>query len=292
MTRQVTIAATQMACSTDNSENIRNAERLVREAAQQGAQIILLQELFASLYFCSVESSEHLAMAEPLATSHVVKHFSALAKELGVVLPVSYFERDVNNYYNSLVVIDADGRVGENYRKTHIPCGPGYQEKYYFTPGDTGFKVWDTAFGRLGVAICWDQWFPEAARSMALQGAEVLFYPTAIGSEPEDSTVDSKGHWQRTMQGHAAANLMPVVSSNRIGTEYLQTPHQSTELTFYGSSFITDHTGALLKEASRDKRDIILQQFDLAALESQRREWGLFRDRRPERYLHVSGSHR
>lgn len=284
MTRNVIVAATQMSCTADRSDNIANAELLVRDAAAQGAQIILLQELFASQYFCSVESSSHFKLAEPLANSSLIRHFSALARELGVVLPLSYFERDVNSFYNSLVVIDADGHVGVNYRKSHIPAGPGYQEKFYFTPGETGFKVWDTAFGKLGVAICWDQWFPESARCMALQGAELLFYPTAIGSEPENSLIDSKAHWQRVMQGHAAANLMPLISSNRVGVERLETEHQKTELTFYGSSFITDAMGDMVVEASRDQRQILCQSFDLNALEEQRLEWSLFRDRRPGLY--------
>jgi len=276
----VTVAATQMACTWDRDENLRNAESLVREAAAQGAQIILLQELFETPYFCKDQKPEHFGLAHPVAGNPVLAHMGRLAAELGVVLPVSFFEHAGNAYYNSLAMIDADGLTLGIYRKSHIPDGPGYQEKFYFTPGDTGFRVWRTRHGIIGAGICWDQWFPEAARAMALQGAEILLYPTAIGSEPQDASIDSKDHWQRTMQGHAAANLMPLLASNRIGQE----AGDACTLTFYGSSFITDQTGAKIAEAPRDSRAVITAQFDLDAIRNQRAAWGLFRDRRPDIY--------
>ena len=216
--REITVAATQMACSWDTHDNLERAEALVRQAAADGANAILLQELFETPYFCKDQKAELFKLARPFEGHPVIARFSQLARELGVVLPISFFERANNAHYNSLAMIDADGEILGRYRKSHIPDGPGYQEKFYFNPGDTGFMVFDTHFGRMGTAICWDQWFPEAARAMALMGAEVLFYPTAIGSEPQDPTLDSRGHWQRAMQGHAAANLVPVVASNRIGT--------------------------------------------------------------------------
>ncbi|HXZ68588.1 MAG TPA: nitrilase-related carbon-nitrogen hydrolase, partial [Alphaproteobacteria bacterium] len=226
---KVTVAATQMACSSDRAANIKRARDLVREAASRGAQVILLQELFETPYFCKDQKAEYFALAAPASDNPLLKQMSALAAELGVVLPVSFFERDTNNFFNSLAMIDADGRSLGIYRKSHIPDGPGYQEKFYFSPGDTGFKAWRTRFGIVGAAICWDQWFPEAARSIALQGAEVLFYPTAIGSEPPPSPpVDSRDHWRRVMQGHAAANMIPVIASNRVGREQ----GEAAEITF------------------------------------------------------------
>lgn len=276
----VTVAATQMACTWDRAANVANAEALVREAAGQGAQVILLQELFETPYFCKDQAQEHFALAHPVEDHPVIGRMAALAAELGVVLPVSFFERAHNAYYNSLVVLDADGRTLGLYRKSHIPDGPGYQEKFYFNPGDTGFKVFPTRYGTLGVAICWDQWFPEGARAMALKGAEILFYPTAIGTEPQDATLDSKDHWQRTMQGHAAANMVPLVASNRIGTE----DGEACTLTFYGASFIADATGAKVAEAPRDDQAVITATFDLERLRAQRASWGLFRDRRPDLY--------
>ncbi|WGF87157.1 N-carbamoylputrescine amidase [Marinivivus vitaminiproducens] len=278
--REVTVAATQMACSWDLAANVDRAEGLVRRAAGQGAQIVLLQELFETPYFCLEEKPKHFALARPADGHPVIARMQRLARELGVVLPVSYFERAGQAHYNALVLIDADGAVIGHYRKSHIPDGPGYEEKYYFNPGDTGFLVRDTRHGRLGVAICWDQWFPEAARSMALQGAEILFYPTAIGSEPQDDSLDSRDHWQRCMQGHAAANLTPVVASNRIGTE----EGEACRLTFYGSSFVTDGTGGLIAQANRTDEAIVTARLDLDALAVQRTAWGVFRDRRPELY--------
>ncbi|BFM05355.1 N-carbamoylputrescine amidase [Halioxenophilus aromaticivorans] len=276
----VTVAATQMACTACKATNLRNAEALVEQAARQGAQIILLQELFAGPYFCKTQNPSYFDWAEPLASSDTIAYFAELAKRLQVVLPISYFERANNAFFNSLVVIDADGQVLENYRKSHIPNGPGYQEKHYFSPGDTGFKVWQTQYARIGVAICWDQWFPEAARALALAGAEVLFYPTAIGSEPQSPHYDSQPHWQRVMQGHAAANMLPVVVSNRVGVE----TDDDVSLTFYGSSFITSEDGAILAQLNRQQEGIICQRLDLPAMAEKRRAWGLFRDRRPDLY--------
>ena len=278
--RTVSLAAMQMACVEDAKTNVDLAEQQVRDAAARGAQIVLLQELFETPYFCKDMNTEYFALAHDGADNALIRRFQGVAKELSVVLPVSFFERANNAFYNSIGIIDADGSLLGVYRKSHIPHGPGYQEKYYFSPGDTGFRAWDTAYARIGVAICWDQWFPEAARSMALQGAEVLMYPTAIGSEPDFPDMDSSGHWQRTMQGHSAANCMPVVSSNRIGLE----KGKSCDLTFYGSSFITDQTGDKVVESDRESQDIIIAEFDLDELRTARGIWGLFRDRRPDLY--------
>ncbi len=278
--RNVTVAAVQMSCTNQIDENIQKADALVRKAAEQGAQIILLQELFETPYFCQKQEPQYYQYAMTKEENHAIRHFSALAKELQVVLPISFYEKKHQARYNSVAVIDADGSDLGVYRKSHIPDGPGYQEKYYFTPGDTGFKVWDTRYGRIGVGICWDQWFPEAARCMVLQGAELLFYPTAIGSEPEDASIDSKDHWQTCMLGHAAANLVPVIAANRVGREC----QSGSEITFYGSSFISDAQGKKIAEADRTNETVITASFDLASLENQRIEWGLFRDRRPELY--------
>ncbi len=288
MTRTVNFAAIQLAMSWDIDTNLQKAEAAVREAHGRGAQVILLPELFATPYFCKTQHYPHLELAQPLAGNPVVARFAALAAELGVVLPISYFERDTNTHYNSLVMIDADGTVLDNYRKSHIPDGPGYCEKFYFTPGDTGFRVWDTRFGRFGVGICWDQWFPETARCCALMGAEVMFYPTAIGSEPQDPELDSRDHWQRVMQGHAAANLLPVIAANRTGVE----TDQGVRSVFYGSSFITEHTGEKIVEAGREEETVLITSIDLDACATYRRSWGLFRDRRPELYGLISGSAR
>ena len=280
---RLTVATTQFACSWNLDENLNQAERLVREAAAQGAQLILLQELFATPYFCIEQDHKHLALAEEYGQSRMLKRFAALAKELGVVLPLSWFERAGNAYFNSLTVADADGRLLGVYRKTHIPNAIGYQEKEYFSPGDTGFKVWDTAFGRIGVGICWDQWFPETARCLALMGAEVLLYPTAIGSEPGAAALDSRDHWQMCMRGHAAANILPVLAANRVGRE-VATTDPALQMRFYGSSFITDHKGKLLAEADRDSTGVLVQSLDLAAMGEERLTWGIYRDRRPEMY--------
>jgi N-carbamoylputrescine amidase len=280
---QVTFAATQFACTPDAAANLESATRVVRQAAAAGAQVILLQELFETPYFCKDHLASHFDLARPVAGNPVLERFQGLARELGVVLPFSFFERANNAYFNSLVMIDADGTLLGVYRKSHIPEGPGYHEKYYFSPGDTGFRVWHTRFGVLGVGICWDQWFPEAARCMALMGAEALLYPTAIGSEPQDASLDSRDHWQRCMQGHAAANVMPLIASNRIGTER----GQKYEMTFYGSSFIADPTGAKVAEADRGSEAVLTATFDLEAVRAQRHAWGVFRDRRPELYAPI-----
>lgn len=277
---KVTVAATQMACSWDIEANLSRAEEMIREAAGQGANVVLLQELFATPYFCPDQKQEYFALARPFEGNEVIARFADLASELGVVLPVSFFERANNAYFNSLAMVDADGSVLGLYRKSHVPQGPGYEEKFYFNPGDTGFRVWETRFGAIGAAVCWDQWFPECARAMALQGADILLYPTAIGSEPQDPTVDSRDHWQRTMQGHAAANMVALVASNRIGVE----ENDAATMTFYGSSFIAGPTGEKVTEAGRTEQDVIVASFDLAANRSMRASWGLFRDRRPELY--------
>lgn len=282
--RPVTVAATQMAVSWDLDANLANAERLVRLAHAAGAGLVLLQELFETPYFCQDQAARHFALAHEAATSPLLARMAALAAALGVVLPVSFFERSGNSYFNSLAMIDADGRMLGVYRKSHIPQGPGYEEKFYFTPGDTGFRVWQTRVGVVGAAICWDQWFPEAARAMALLGAEILCYPTAIGSEPHDPTLDSQPHWQRVMQGHAAANMLPVVASNRVGVER----GDKAELRFYGSSFIADETGALVAEAARDGEAVLTASFDLDACRERRAAWGLFRDRRPDLYARLT----
>ena len=274
------VAVTQMTCSTIYETNVNKAERVVRDAAARGANIILLQELFSGPYFCKVQDFAYFSMAQKAAESDLIKRFTALARELNVVLPISFFERANQAYFNSVAMIDADGTVMGIYRKTHIPQGPGYEEKYYFSPGDTGFKVWPTRFGKVGVGICWDQWFPEAARSMALMGADILLYPTAIGSEPKMPGYDSQPHWQRTMQGHSAANLIPVCASNRIGTE----KDQDVEMTFYGTSFITGNTGEILAQCDRKTEEIKIISFDVKEIENMRAGWGLFRDRRPPMY--------
>lgn len=284
--RKVTLAATQMACNDSVDDNIARAEGLIREAAGKGANIILIQELFEGLYFCQDELPEHFARATPVETNPAIAQLSDVAKELGVVLPVSFFEKANNAFFNSIAIIDADGRNLGIYRKSHIPQGAGYQEKYYFSPGDTGFRVWDTAFGRIGVGICWDQWFPECARSMALMGAEVLFYPTAIGSELIDPDWDSSRHWQTVMQGHAGANLMPLVASNRVGNE---PGKRGTDLTFYGSSFIADWQGQKVAEAGRTSQSVLTAEFDLDEVAANRAAWGVFRDRRPELYGAIAG---
>lgn len=284
--RQVTIAAIQMSCAADLTENITKADRLVREAAAGGAQIVLLPELFETRYFCQEKADENFGYATTLEQNQAVYHFRQVAREYEVVLPVSFFEcvraQPPTLYFNSVAIIDADGRVLGVYRKTHIPDGPGYEEKYYFQPGDTGFKVWNTRYAKIGVGICWDQWFPETARCMSLLGAELLLYPTAIGSEPMREDIDSKNHWQLCMQGHAAANIMPVAAANRVGTE--TGGSGASQLTFYGSSFITNEIGQKITEADRASETIIAVKFDLEQIGRYREYWGVFRDRRPAMY--------
>ncbi|HUN27569.1 MAG TPA: N-carbamoylputrescine amidase [Steroidobacteraceae bacterium] len=281
----VTVAAVQFACSWDLDDNLAKADRHVRLAAERGAQIVLLPELFETPYFCIEQDPRHLNLARPLEESRAVRHFRAVARELSVVLPVSFFERGPVAFFNSVAVIDADGSVLGVYRKSHIPNGPGYQEKHYFSPGDSGFKVWTTRFARLGVGICWDQWFPECARVMALAGAEMLLYPTAIGTEPPPAVpVNSRDHWQRAQQGHAAANLMPLIAANRHGLERSLQDPQRLFVRFHGSSFIADAMGAKIAEAPAEEDGVILATFDLTALADLRNNWFVFRDRRPDLY--------
>jgi N-carbamoylputrescine amidase len=283
--RQVTVAAIQMSCDWDAAGNIAKAHKLVREAAARGAQIILLPELFEAPYFCIEQDNRHLNLACTVDENRAVRYFSEVARELGVVLPISFFERAGPVFFNSIAIIDADGRNLGVYRKSHIPNGPGYQEKTYFSPGDTGFKAWNTRFGRIGVGICWDQWFPETARSMALLGAELLFFPTAIGSEPPPALpVNSRDHWQRTQQGHAAANLTPLIACNRYGVERSFQDPEGLFIRFYGSSFIADPTGAKVAEAAEEGDAVLTATFDLEALAQLRNNWFVFRDRRPDLY--------
>ena len=269
-----------MAMSENTPDNVAKAEHYVRMAAAGGSRIILIPELFEDEYFCKDLVADHLKRALPLDENPTITHFQKIAKELNVVLPLSVFERAGNTLFNTVVMVDADGSRMGIYRKSHIPDGPGYTEKYFFSPGDTGFRVWNTQHGRVGVGICWDQWFPEAARAMALAGAQCIIYPTAIGSEPADPSWDSSRHWQRVMQGHAAANIIPVMAANRVGYEKGST----TEITFYGSSFIADYTGEIVAEAGRDTEEVISAEFDDVAIEALRTSWGLFRDRRPDLY--------
>lgn len=278
--RKVKLSAVQMKMGEDRDRNVDRAEAFVRAAAKQGANLVLLPELFAYRYFCKDKDVRYLNWAEPVAGHPMLKRFSALASELGVVIPVSFFEKHGARNYNSLAVIDSDGKTRGIYRKAHIPDGPGYEEKFYFTPGDGAFEPMQTAIGRLGAMICWDQWFPEPARLMALRGAEVLLYPSAIGSEPPSPELDSSGHWRRTMQGHAAANIVPLAAANRIGEEQ----GRDTTVTFYGTSFVADHTGAVVASAGRSDETILHAEFDLDEIAEMRRDWGVFRDRRPDLY--------
>jgi len=277
MSRTIHVAALQASYGEDMAANIAKTKELIREAAGRGAQVILPSELFQGPYFCVTQEERWFEGAYPALEHPCVTAMQPLAAELGVVIPVSIFEREGPCYYNSIVILDADGKALGTYRKSHIPDGPGYQEKYYFRPGDTGFKVWPTRFGRLGVGICWDQWFPESARAMTLKGAEVLFYPTAIGSEPHDPSLDTRDPWRRAMAGHSVSNIIPVVASNRVGTE-------AGGQTYYGSSFITDHRGDFAAELGREEEGVITARFDLDFLDRHRAAWGFFRDRRLELY--------
>lgn len=290
--KKIKLAAIQMRCFKEKERNIDKAEKMIRESAENSANIILLPELFENPYFCQEKKYSHYTLAESLEQNTAVNRLKKLAKELKVVLPVSFYERDGNSLFNSTAVIDADGSIIGIYRKTHIPDDHFYQEKFYFTPGDTGFKVWNTRYGKIGIGICWDQWFPEAARAMALMGAEIILYPTAIGSEPI-LECDSMSHWRRCMQGHSASNIIPIAAANRIGKENViscsENNHQESSLVFYGSSFITNETGEIISSASRDKEEIIYAEFDLDEIEKMRMSWGLFRDRRPECYKIISG---
>ncbi len=284
-TRSLTLAALQTSYGEDMQANIAKTADLIRQAAARGAQVILPSELFQGPYFCVAQEERWFGTAYPWREHPVVKAIAPLAGELGVVIPISIFEREGPHYYNSLVMADADGSLLGLYRKSHIPDGPGYMEKYYFRPGDTGFKVWDTRFGRIGVGICWDQWYPEAARAMTLMGAEALLYPTAIGSEPHDPTLDTALPWRRVMQGHAVANVIPVVGANRIGFE----PNPCGGQTYYGSSFISDHRGDLVADLGRDEEGVAVASFDLDFLDRHRAAWGFFRDRRTDLYAEVLG---
>ncbi len=284
---EITVAAVQMKMSANPTENIAHAEALVREAARQGAQIVLLPELFERPYFCQERRYDYLDFALPVSEDPAVAHMQKIAVELSLVIPVSFYEREGNCQYNSVAMIDADGSLLGVYRKTHIPDDHYYQEKFYFTPGNTGFRVFETRFGKVGCGICWDQWFPEAARAMALLGADLILYPTAIGSEPILLT-DSMPHWRRTMQGHAAANVIPVVAANRVGLERVtpcaENGGQESALAFYGSSFLTDATGEIVAGADRASECILTARYDFARIRQDRRNWGIFRDRRPETY--------
>lgn len=287
----VKVAAIQMQCDKDININLNKAEKMIREAAKQQAQIILLPELFEREYFCQQRRYEFYKYATSVNDNKAVKLAITLAKELEVVLLISFYELDGNNTYNTLAYIDADGTLLGTYRKTHIPDDHYYQEKFYFTPGNTGFKVFKTRYGTIGAGICWDQWFCESARALTINGAQLIFYPTAIGSEPI-LNVDSKDHWQRCMQGHAATNIIPIIAANRIGLEKvepsIENGNQTSSLLFYGSSFMTDETGAIIKQASRDKEEILLQEYDLEEIDKKRMEWGLFRDRRPSMYHDIT----
>lgn len=286
--KKVKVAAIQMRCTKDLKENIQTADSLVRQAAAKGAQIILLPELFERQYFCQERRYDYYEFAKPTLENDAVVHFMKVAKELGVVLPISFYERDVNVLYNSIAIIDADGELLGVYRKTHIPDDHYYQEKFYFTPGNTGFKTWNTKYGCIGVGICWDQWFPECARAMAVMGAELIFYPTAIGSEPILES-DSMPHWRRCMQGHAGSNLVPVIAANRIGLESVEPSEenggQKSSLCFYGSSFMTDVTGEIIENADRESECVLIHEYDLDDNREYRMSWGIFRDRRPEMYI-------
>ena len=275
----IKVAAVQMGMGKERSENVQKAKKLTQEAIAQGAKIVLLPELFEGEYFCKDMDEKYFAWARERKNHPVIAEFAEMAKKSDVVILVSYFEKENGKYYNSLVMVDGRGEHPKQYRKTHIPDGPGYEEKFYFTPGDTGFVVWETKYGNVGAGICWDQWFCESARILTLKGADIIFYPTAIGSEPEIG-IDSKEHWQRVQMGHAATNTVPVVAANRIGVE----EGRSCTLTFYGSSFMTDYTGAKIAEASRDKEEILYGEYDFAYNARQRQYWGLLRDRREEMY--------
>ena len=294
MSDKIKVACVQFACgekaASDEEQvqrNIETAGRLAREAAGNGAKIVLLSELFERKYFCQERRYDYYELATEIRENPALKYFSALCRELEIVMPISFYEKSVNVLYNSVVMIDADGVLMDVYRKTHIPDDHYYQEKFYFTPGNTGFKVFETRYGKIGVGICWDQWFPETARCLAVNGADIILYPTAIGSEPI-LNVDSSGHWMRTMQGHSAANIIPVAAANRIGTEYVEPSEenggQKSSLCFYGTSFLTDETGECIAKASRDKEEIIYAEYDFDEIRKNRLSWGLFRDRRPEQY--------
>lgn len=282
--QSVTFAALQFSCSWNRRENLETAERLTREAANAGAQVVLIPELFETPYFCATQNAAHYELARPAANDATIERFRGIAAELRLVIPISFYERAGPARYNSVVLIDADGSIAGHYRKSHIPQSPGYEEKYYFSPGDTGFRAMQTTYGRVGLGICWDQWFPETARCLALQGADFLLFPTAIGSEPKYPELDSMEHWRRVMQGHAAANMLPVVAANRVGVESTE----DVQISFYGSSFIADHTGQILAAAGRADEQVILAECDLEKCRRYRDVWGCFRDRRPDLYASIT----
>ena len=273
---QVRVAAIQCPLGGSVDENVARVEKHVLAAVKAGAKIILPSELFEGPYFCRTEEEKYFAWARPAEGHPTIARFQKIAKDRDVVIPVSFFEKAGHAYYNSIAIVDAGGAVLGVYRKSHIPDGPGYEEKYYFRPGDTGFRAWNTKHGTIGVGICWDQWYPECARAMTLLGADLLFYPTAIGSEPADPAQDTKDPWQRVMVGHAVANAAPVIAANRIGTEDGQT--------FYGASFVCNQRGDFLAELSRTEEGLAVADIDLAAVRQYRNSWGFFRDRRPELY--------
>ncbi len=275
----VKVAITQFSMSKKYEDNINKADSLIRQAKAEGAQLVLLPELFEGHYFCQVEDYENFNLAEEFSSSKTIKHFQEIAKECHMVLPISFFEKKGNCFYNSLAMIDSDGTIVGLYRKSHIPTGECYEEKFYFTPGDTGFKVFKTSIGKIGVGICWDQWFPETARILALKGAEILLFPTAIGSEPVLDK-DSKNHWQNVMKGHAAANIMPLLASNRVGIEEVK----NSSMKFFGSSFISDQHGDFVKEMNREEEGMRVAEFDLKAIAEERYSWGVYRDRRTDLY--------
>ncbi len=282
MARKITLAVLQAALSDDAETNIKRVSELVREAAARGADVILPSELFEGHYFCTSQEESNFDRAHPWRESPAVKAMATLAAELGIVIPVSIFEKAGPAYFNTVVMIDADGALMGIYRKSHIPDGPGYQEKYYFRPGDTGFRVWDTQKGRIGVGICWDQWYPETARAMALMGADVLLYPTAIGSEPHDASLDTAARWRRAMLGHAVSNVTPVAAANRVGVENGQV--------FYGTSFISDHTGEIMSDLDRKEEGVAIATVDMDEVDRARAAWGFFRDRRTDLYGQITGS--
>ncbi|MDP1556109.1 MAG: N-carbamoylputrescine amidase [Hyphomonas sp.] len=276
MARTLTLAAIQFTPSDNVQDNITRVAGFIREAAAKGAEVVLPPELFCGHYFCKTQEEAHFARAMEWTEHPAVRQLSELAAELGVVIPVSIYEKEGPLYFNSIVMIDADGTPLGVYRKSHIPDGPGYQEKFYFRPGDSGFRTWSTLKGRIGVGICWDQWFPEAARAMALMGADALLYPTAIGAEPQDARLDTAARWRRGMQGHAVANVIPVVAANRVGNEGGQV--------FYGTSFITDETGEIVTDLGRKEEGVLIATFDLDQIDQARAAWGFFRDRRTDLY--------
>ena len=281
---KVKIGASQFSCIKDNvKENINKSLDLAFKAVSQKVNVFLLQELFQTQYFCSTQNSKFFDLAITFPDNEIFEVFSNFCKHHEIVIPISFFERYGQNYFNSLVLIDSKGKLSDIYRKSHIPDGPGYNEKFYFTPGNTGFKVFDTKYGKIGCGICWDQWFPESARSMTLLGADMIFYPTAIGSEPQDPNLNSKKHWENVMIGHSAANQIPIIASNRIGEEI----EDDIKINFYGGSFITDHLGNIQSQMDSDTEGVISYEINVDEIRKFRQSWGNFRDRRPDLYKKI-----